>query len=323
MIKQEGYFESANGVNRIKYYIRLPEISPRAIVQIVHGMCEYFERYEALCEYLCERGFIVCGNDHLGHGESVNNDDELGFFAEKDGDRAVVRDIATLRDIMKKKYRMLPYIMLGHSFGSFVARAYAASNRDAVDALILSGTSGQKMPVKSGRALCKLVGAFRGNKHRSALISSLVFKGYNKRFKCKGATGNEWVTSDPEALKRYVSDKKCTFTFTVQAYLDMFAIISYIQSDKWYSDIPPSLPIFIMAGENDPISNYTSGIFELMKKLKNQNVTDLEYRIYKNERHEPLTGLTKGEAFEDVYEWIDERLDSLVKIKTGSGLYSV
>lgn len=321
MIKQEGYFESANGVNKVKYYIRLPETNPRGILQIVHGMCEYFERYEELCSYLCDRGIIVCGNDHVGHGESVENDDQLGFFAESDGDRAVVSDVAALRDIMRKKYRMLPYVMLGHSFGSFVARAYAASNSDAIDALILSGTSGQKMPVRSGRALCKLVGALRGKKHRSKLIHSVVFGGYNKRFKVKDPTGYEWVTSDPEALKKYASDKKCTFMFTVQAYLDMFALISYIQSDKWYADLSPALPIFIMAGENDPLSEYTSGIFEMMKKLKDKNVTDLEYRIYKNERHELLTGLSKLDAFEDVYDWMSERFEGIVKLKLGGGAY--
>ncbi len=316
MIKQEGYYDSANGTGKVKYYIRLPETTPRAIVQIVHGMCEFFERYDDLCLYLCDRGFIVCGNDHIGHGASVESDADFGFFAENDGDRVVVADVANLRDMMKKKYKMLPYVMLGHSFGSFVARAYAASNPNAIDALILSGTSGQKMPVKAGKLLCKVIRSLKGKRYRSRLIKSMAFAGYNKRFKVDHPTGCEWVTSDPYALKAYAEDKRCTFIFTVQAFYDMFSLISYIQSDKWYNDFPPSLPLFIMAGENDPVSKYTNGIFEMMKALKAKYVCDIEYRVYKGERHEVLTGLSKYEAFEDIYGWIDERLEDLVKIKT-------
>ena len=304
-----GEFRSSNNEYTVKYYVYAPDGNPRAIVQIVHGMCEYFERYDPIARYLCSKGYIVCGHDHIGHGHSVPSDDDLGFFAEKDGDKYVVADVGKMRDIMREKYRALPYILIGHSFGSFVSRAFVATRPDAVDALILSGTAGQKQPVGAGMALCKIISAFRGKRYRSKFVSSIAFAGYNKRF--EGNTGVEWVTSDPEMLAKYASDKYCTYTFTLQAYYDMFTLIKFIQSKEWYESMPKNLPIFVIAGENDPVSAYCKGITVLVEKLKEAGVSDLEYKIYSGERHELFTGLRREEAFEDVAEWIEEKVGSI------------
>ena len=312
----DGEFKSSNNEYTVKYCVYTPDDSPRAIVQIVHGMCEYFERYDPIARFLCSKGYVVCGHDHIGHGHSVPSDDDLGFFAEKDGDKYVVADVGKMRDIMREKYRSLPYILIGHSFGSFVSRAFVATHPDAVDALILSGTAGQKQPVGAGSALCKIISAFKGKRYRSKLVSSIAFAGYNKRF--EGNTGAEWVTSDPEMLAKYASDKYCTYTFTLQAYRDMFALIKFIQSKEWYESMPKNLPIFVIAGENDPVSAYCKGITILVEKLKEAGVSDLEYKIYSGERHELFTGLRREEAFGDVAEWIDEKVSSINAARTQS-----
>ena len=312
----DGEFKSSNNEYTVKYCVYTPDDSPRAIVQIVHGMCEYFERYDPIARFLCSKGYVVCGHDHIGHGHSVPSDDDLGFFAEKDGDKYVVADVGKMRDIMREKYRSLPYILIGHSFGSFVSRAFVATHPDAVDALILSGTAGQKQPVGAGSALCKIISAFKGKRYRSKLVSSIAFAGYNKRF--EGNTGAEWVTSDPEMLAKYASDKYCTYTFTLQAYRDMFALIKFIQSKEWYESMPKNLPIFVIAGENDPVSAYCKGITILVEKLKEAGVSDLEYKIYSGERHDLFTGLRREEAFGDVAEWIDEKVSSINAARTQS-----
>ncbi len=299
-------FISANKESEIKYYVMRPETAPLAVIQIVHGMKEYIARYTELCSYLCSLGFVVCGHDQIGHGESVKELSELGYFAKNDGDVALVSDVEQLRLIMKKKYRALPYILLGHSFGSFVARAYAASHPDAIDGLILSGTAGQKQPVKLAKALCSFLAFFKGWKHRSNLVTNVAFSGYNSNFKFKGCSGNEWVTSDPEELKRYNADPKCTTNFTLSGYYDMFSVIDYIQSEQWYSDMPKGLPIFILAGGLDPVSNNTKGLFPMMEKLHELDHSNIEFKIYEKERHEPFTGLCKREAFEDVSAWCFE-----------------
>lgn len=318
MRREEGTFRSSDGLNDIKYYIRYPEGSPKAVIQIVHGMREFFGRYDELCEHLCSKGFVVCGHDQLGHGDSVKSEEDFGYFADKDGDIAVVSDVGILLGIMKKKYRFLPYILLGHSFGSFVARAYAANNPDKLDGLVLSGTSGQKMPVGIAKKLCSVIAAFKGWRHRSKLVTNIAFGGYNKRFKGKSSTGHEWVTSDPSSLEKYVAEPRCTFVFTLRGYYDMFSIIDYIQSDKWFDDMPKGLPIFIMSGEFDPVSQETKGLYPMMEKLKDKDVSNIEFKIYANDRHEPFTGLNRKEAFSDVEEWTCEVVEGVIEARRQS-----
>ena len=124
MVHQKNSFKSADGIHDISYEVILPDGDAKGIVQISHGMCEYFGRYNDFGKYMASHGYIVCGNDHLGHGESVRSDDELGYFSPENGWKNVVSDLFTLTEIMKKAYPDLPYYLFGHSMGSFMARAY-------------------------------------------------------------------------------------------------------------------------------------------------------------------------------------------------------
>ena len=314
MTRTTGEFRSSNERSTVKYYLYIPDANPRAVVQIVHGMSEYFECYDELAAFLCDHGFVVAGHDQLGHGYTAADADDLGYFADSDGDKYVVADVGILHDIMKAKYRALPYILIAHSFGSFVSRAYAATHPDAVDAFIMTGTNGKKIPVGVGRSLCKTLMLFKGKHYRSKLVSALAFGNYNKKFGKK--YGVDWVSSGPEKIKRYSNDKLCSFLFTLQAYYDMFTIIRFIQSDEWYEAMPKSLPIFVLAGENDPVGFYTKGVMEMLEKLHDHDLSDLEYKIYEGERHEVFTGLRKKEAFADAAEWIDEKIEGIIEART-------
>ncbi len=302
--KTYGTFESSREVESIHYAVWTPSESPRAVVQIVHGMCEHIERYDEFASFLASHGIVVCAHDQLGHGHSAKSDADLGFFAEKDGDRYLLADVDIMRTVMRKKYRQLPYFLLGHSFGSFVSRAYvAAYPEDSVDALILSGTSGDSLPTGAGKLAAKLISALCGKRNRSKLLFKLAFGSYNKHFpsEIKESKGNAWVTTDKEVLAKYNADKFCTFRFTSQAYYDMFMILSYIKTH-----LPPcSLPIYIFSGDEDPVGSYGSGVSELYTKYFEAEISDVTLKIYENERHEVLTGLSRQEAFKDTLEWID------------------
>ncbi|MBQ8742799.1 MAG: lysophospholipase [Clostridia bacterium] len=311
--KDHGYFESSNGTSRIHYCIWTPDSPPRAIVQIVHGMCEYIERYDTFARFLVSKGIVVCGHDHIGHGKSVESEDDLGFFAPSDGDVCIVSDVEKMRLIMRERYRQLPYFLLGHSFGSFVVRTYAfAYPADSVDAVILSGTCGDELPSGAGRILASIIAALRGKRHRSKLLFKLAFGGYNKRFKSEieSSKGFAWVTTDPQELERYVSDSLCTFRFTAQAYRDMFMIISHNKKNLPHR----SLPIYLFAGTEDPVGNYGQGVAQLYQTYFEAEISDVTFKLYENERHEVLTGLKKEEAFEDLYIWIDRVANDKVEL---------
>ena len=136
----QNIYKSANGVSNVTYYILTPEQSElRGIVQLSHGMCEYFSRYTAFAKYLCGLGFIVCGNDHIGHGASVSRDADLGFFSVRDGWKYLVEDVKQLTDLMQHRYPNLPYFILGHSMGSLIVRLYLTEYGDRLSGCILTG----------------------------------------------------------------------------------------------------------------------------------------------------------------------------------------
>lgn len=317
--KTYGTYPSANGRSTVHYTVWKPEGNPSAMVQISHGMCEYIDRYDETARYLCEQGYIVFGNDHIGHGRSAENSDDLGYFAESDGDLFVMRDLYTLNQLMKKTYRSLPTILWGHSFGSFVARAYLMAHGDSIDGLILSGTSGGGQPLGLAKFLCKQIAKCKGGRYRSKFIHNIAFGSYNKRFaNGKNSTGYEWVTSGSEALVSYVRDPYCMFQFTVQGFYDLFTVLSFVNSEEWYEKVPKGLPIYLTGGSEDPVCNYGKDLQLIAENLLEYDSSDIEYKIYKDEHHEPHTGVCKAEAMADIATFVEKVTDGVQEARRAS-----
>ena len=145
MIKEEFYFDSRDGESRIHAVRYTPDDgNVKGIVQVVHGMAEYVERYENLAEFLTARGILVTGEDHLGHGKSVAEGGTYGYFCEQDPATVVVRDVHRLKKITEESYPEVPYVILGHSMGSFITRNYLCRYGKGVDGAVIVGTG---MPV--------------------------------------------------------------------------------------------------------------------------------------------------------------------------------
>ncbi|MGM9647011.1 MAG: alpha/beta fold hydrolase [Eubacteriales bacterium] len=313
ILKTEGTFPSSNGISTVHYTVWTPDCTPVAMVQLSHGMCEYIDRYDATARALCRQGCVVFGNDHIGHGRSVATNDDLGYFAPEDGDLYLVRDLATMNRLMKEKYRTLPTVLLGHSFGSFLARAYLMGHADSIDGLILSGTSAGKQPLGVAMKLAKFIAKRKGDHYRSPLLDKLAFGSYNKRFKPKNGkpSGHEWVTSDTEELNDYGNDPKCNFVFTVQGFYDLFTVLSFVNSEEWYEKVPKGLPIFLMSGGEDPVGQYGKDIPAIAEALLDMDASDVTYKLYPGERHEPLTGICREEARADVIAFVERVIDGV------------
>lgn len=320
IMKTEGSFRSSNGTSTVYYTVWTPDSPPSAMVQLSHGMCEHIERYDAVARYLCSRGFVVFGNDHIGHGRSVSSDEELGYFAPEDGDLYLVRDLDKLNAIMKEKYRALPTVLLGHSMGSFIARAYLMGHADHIDGLILSGTSAGDQPLKLGMKMCKFLAKRKGDHYRSPFLYKQSFAGYNKRFRPKTgkAIGVEWVNSDPAVLASYAADPKCRFIFTVQGYYDLFTLLQFVNSEEWYEKTPKGLPIYLISGEDDPVGNFGKDIPYIAETLLEQDASDVTYKLYPGERHEPLTGICRNEALADVAEFVNRVTEGVHEARRSS-----
>ncbi len=302
-----GEYPSADGKSTVVYYRFIPVgREPRAIVQISHGMCEYIMRYEPLANYLTGLGYFVCGNDHTGHGKSVPDSDGLGFTG---GARTLVDDVNALSWIVKEQYPSLPLILLGHSMGSFVARLYAATYPGQANGLVIVGTGGPDNPTGLGKAVAKTVARFRGEKHRSKLITAIAFGSYNKRIPKeagKRLPHSAWLSRDSAVVSAYNEDPLCNFTFTAKGYYDLFDLIGQVSKKDWPDRIPRSLPILMMSGDADPVGDYGRGVEKIYYRLLNAHLTDVRLLMYGGARHEIFNEIDREKVFEDLSHWLSE-----------------
>lgn len=308
-MKDEFYFPSKDGNTEIHTIEWKPEGKAKAVLQICHGMVEYVGRYEEFADFLCDRGYYVVGNDHLGHGKSVQAKSEYGFFSEKYGNTCVLGDIHTLRQRTEKKYPDVPYFMLGHSMGSSLLRQYIQMYGKGLAGIILTGTVSDhsKALLQFGRQLCRVLAAVRGWHYRSSLVNDIAIGAYNRKFR-PAHTQVDWVTSDRDHLEAYISDPLCSFVFTVNAYYSMFTGMISMQKKEGVNMIPRHLPILFASGADDPVGDFGKGVRHVYEKYKNAGLQDVTLRLYPGDRHEILNETDRQQIYKDMLQWLEEHM---------------
>ncbi len=308
MQKTEFYFPSSDEIHDIHAVVWKPEGDVRALVQISHGMTEYVKRYEELAEYLTARGILVFGNDHLGHGQSVMNEAEWGFFASGDASARVVTDLHTLSMRIRREYVNVPYFLLGHSMGSFMARRYAMTYGSELDGAIFVGTGNQpSWMVNFGKGLVSFLSIFYGERYRSRLVEKIMFGAYNKRFE-PVKTQYDWLSRNEENVEKYKNDKACTFSFTLNGYRTLFSTILFIEKRMNILKIPAKLPVLLLAGEDDPVGDYGKAVRQVYMIYKQRGIKDLSIKLYPKDRHEVLNEIDRKEVYTYLYQWIDKKI---------------
>lgn len=305
-IKNDFTFKSASGLCDIHASSYKPESGQtRAVVQIAHGMAEHRARYEKFAEALCKNGFAVYINDHLGHGESVADKSELGFFGKKDGYLNFIADCHRLFEIAREENPGVPYIFFGHSMGSFVARNYTYKYAKELDGAIFCGTSAPNPAAGIAIKLASLIAAVKGDHHRSKFIDSLAFSGYNSHF--EGRTNFDWLTRDNYQVDKYVEDELCGFLFTANGYRDLFSLLSSVSTKQWFATYPKELPVLVISGSEDPVGNYSKGIHQVVDSLKAGGKENVELHLYDGARHEILNeDACFDSVVSDITAWADK-----------------
>lgn len=303
IVRKEAYFNSSNGVNRVHTLIWEDDsAAPIGILQLTHGMAEHIDRYDSFARFMASNGFIVCGNDHIGHGKSINDRSEIGYFAPADGDKRLVDDMHILTKIMKKRNPDLPYFLFGHSMGSFCARVYAAHFGEELNGLILCGT-GEIPDISSA-----LLGVFDavcekyGEKRRIDAIGDLLNKGASL---IVGEKDNPlaWLSVDAENRLAYSNDGLCGFTYTLRGYRDMFAVMCEACEASWGYKLPQDLPIFIISGANDPVGSKGRGVLAVADNLVDAGI-EPEVVLYPGLRHEILNEEDNDRIYNDILKFI-------------------
>ena len=272
------------------------------VVQISHGMTDYVGRYKNLAEALCASGYAVCGNDHLGHGDSVASAEDFGYFADRDGYKLVIDDLKVMNDYLRAEFSGAPVVLLGHSMGSFVARLYAAKYPESIDGFIIHGTAGKNPILPIGKMVVKTVRLFKGPRHRSKFVHSLADGGYNKAFKAPENSG-AWLTREPEQVADRIGNPKNDFIFTIAAYGDLFHMLGACNDRAWFENYPKELPTLVMSGGDDPVGDFGKGVRYVFDNLKKYGAS-VELKLYEGARHELFNETNRAEVFEDIIGFI-------------------
>lgn len=310
---KEIYLPSTDKKNRLHIVIWEPECKIRGIVQLSHGMIEYVKRYDAFARFLNKNGFLVIGNDHLGHGETVKSTDDFGYFCEHDMSRTVVNDLHEVTCFAKKEYPKVPYFLFGHSMGSFMARRYIMSYGHELSGAILCGTGNQPVILlKAAQIITSLIKLCKGDRARSMLLEILFFAKYNKRIKHR-KTNSDWLTKDSDIIEQYRGDKYCSYTFTVNGYRTLLEVLSFIQNPKNIKKIPANLPISLIAGTEDPVGDYGKAVKYVFETYRKNGLQDVSLKLYENDRHELLNETDKEAVYGDILEWLNGRIFSYDK----------
>ncbi|MDD6160786.1 MAG: alpha/beta hydrolase [Oscillospiraceae bacterium] len=302
-------FPSSDGVHDIVCSLWLPEQgSPKAVVQIVHGIAEYVNRYDHFARFLADNGFAVCGDDHLGHGRTAMQDSKFGYFAPHDGWVLATADERLLRQRMGAQYPGIPYFLLGHSMGSFLTRTYLCRYPGEVSGAILSGTGQEPaLTVAAGKLLANTIANIKGPEYVSRLIHSLSLGAYNKQF-APNRTTADWISRDEAVVDAYMADPLCQFIPTVSLYRDMLGGLQYISSERALSQMDPNTPVYLYSGDKDPVGSSGAGVKKVYGFFRSHGTKDLTLKLYADGRHEMHNELNRDEVYADVLAWLDKHI---------------
>ncbi len=309
-------FLSKDGVSQVKGTIwkaaakgASTQAQPRGVIQLVHGMSEHIGRYDDFARYLARAGFVVCGHDHVGHGRSAASEDDLGHIPVEGGKEIMIEDVHELRRIVTSRYaRTVPYILFGHSMGSFIAYAYLARHGEGVAGGVICGTG--RMPTavsRMGNVLARFVARTKGERCRSSLLHSLGAGGFSKKIDSP-RTANDWICTDAAVVDAYDADPLCGQMFTAGGYATLTDLAHEVATSACASAIPKDLPLLFIAGDGDPVGDFGAGIAKAERLVRDAGVRDVEVIVYPGMRHEILNEPEHERVYRDVLAWVESRI---------------
>ncbi|MBR3041531.1 MAG: alpha/beta hydrolase [Eubacterium sp.] len=309
-MKQNQTFLSSDGITTIHAVEWTPEDKPKAVVQLIHGMVEYIERYDDFANYLTSQGFVVVGHDHLGHGQSVRSIEDWGYICDIAPARALIRDIHKLRKLTSKKYPDIPYFILGHSMGSYLLRRYLSHKGEGLAGAIIVGTGSESdIVTRSGLMLVRSTAQSKGWHFRSEKIRNMTYGAAYKKFDTEGVDPEgSWICSVPEIMEKYNNDARCQFTFTLNGYEALLSTVLYVNQKQNIEHIPNELPLLITSGEQDPVGNLGKGVKKVYQQYVKSGIEDIECKLYPEDRHEILNEFNKEEVYADIQDWIERHM---------------
>lgn len=300
--REETFTSRADGLI-IHVLITEPEGEPRGMVQFAHGMAEHKARYLPLMTALSEQGYLCALNDHRGHGRSVRSDDDLGHFTAD----ALVDDMIQLSEQLREEHEHVPLFLFGHSMGSLAARCYLKRAEVPLNGLILCGSPSDNPGAKPGLMLIALIGAIKGDKHRSGMMDSLVNGGNIKRFPGEGSDFS-WLNTDRKQVAKYEQDPLCGFRFTLTGYRALLSMIVDTYSGNGWQVKQPDLPVLFISGADDPCMIDETKFNQAIQHLKQRGYHRVQSKTYPGMRHEIMHEPGSDQVTRDILDFLNNTI---------------
>ncbi|NLG03290.1 MAG: alpha/beta hydrolase [Clostridia bacterium] len=310
MVKREEFsYDSRDMISSIHAFRWVPQdMEIRFIVQIIHGKTESLERYNEFATFLAQKGILVVGNDHLGHGTTAAKSEDKGYFCKNDGATVLVRDVHRLKKMTQEQYPGKQYFIIGHSMGSYILRNYLCRYGTGIDGAIICGTgSRNQFQVKAEKALITILMWLKGDHAISKMIEHMAFSSFNRRIDHR-RTDADWLSKDQEVVDQYCNNEQYQYTFTLNGYKVLADLIDNSQSKRYLVNMPKELPILFASGTEDPVGNYGKGVRKAYHLFEQIGMKQISLKLYEGDRHEILNETDRAVVYEDFLNWIESHV---------------
>ncbi|WP_105619240.1 alpha/beta hydrolase [Vallitalea okinawensis] len=285
----------------------LDDKESKEILIILHGMAEHSLRYAEFAEFLVNHNYEVYAWDHRGHGQTGEAVNELGYFYDTNGWQRVVDDIKSITKWINKEHQGKDIIIMGHSMGSLLARTALQQYGEEYKGAIISGTTlgGSIAKQKIGRLFTQHYIKKHGTKKQADLLDKMTFGNFNNQFK-PTKTSFDWLSRDEKQVNLYEEDSLCGFICSSSFFLDLIDGTGITRDKKEIEKIPKDIPIYLYAGDQDPVSQGGKEVKKLYKLYKDIGIKDVELKLYEDGRHEMLNETNRYEVYEDILRWLEK-----------------
>ncbi len=266
-------------------WVKTPKagVSLKGVIQFVHGMCERKERYEPIIEYFTNRGFICVIPDLRGHGENVEYIKDLGYFGEE-ACSLLVEDVHAVNVFIQNNYVDLPRVLVAHSMGSIIARAYLKKHDKDVDFVFLSGAPANNFSKYTGTILTEIEALFFDATESTPFVDKIFYSTLEKRFGTEGK--NSWLCTDKDQVKKYNDDEKCNFTFKINGYNTLFKLLISIYSKRGWAVNNSQLPIYYIVGSDDVCVGGKKALNKEAQIMRKVGYNKVHCKMFEGMRHE-------------------------------------
>ncbi|MEZ5870778.1 MAG: alpha/beta hydrolase [Nitratireductor sp.] len=291
----------------LNYYVQQANGTPRAVIQINHGMAEHALRYARFASFLSQHDYAVIAHDHRGHGYSSAADAPRGVFSVRDGWDMVIADVGAINAHIRETFPGTPVVCFGHSMGAIIAMNYVLRHAATVDAAAIWNSSfDDNLLAKIGTFLLKAERMFKGSDVTSSLAPKLTFEAWNAKFK-PNRTRSDWLSRDEAEVDKYVADPLCGFDVSVGLWLDVIGGVQYAAKTGNIAALPRALPFHMLGGKADPVSDHGKSIARLAAKLRKAGVEDVSVELLDDTRHECLNDIGRDAVMASFVHWLDDR----------------